>query len=43
MNASRDAPGAFTKFAPPVVANGKVYVVSQTKGVSVYGLLPAAR
>src|SRR5262245_1138398 len=43
MKGSRDAPGAFTKFAPPVVANGKVYVVSQTKGVSVYGLLPAAR
>ena len=42
-NGTRDAPGAFTKFAPPVVANGKVYVVSQTKGVSVYGLLPAAR
>jgi hypothetical protein len=36
---TRDALGAFTKFAPPVVANGKVYVVTQTKSVNVYGLL----
>jgi hypothetical protein len=39
MNNARDAPGNFTKFAPPVVANGKVYVSTQTKAVSVYGLL----
>jgi hypothetical protein len=39
MNGARDAPGDFTKFAPPVVANGKVYVSTQTKAVSVYGLL----
>jgi hypothetical protein len=39
MNSARDAPGNFTKFAPPVVANGKVYVSMQTKAVSVYGLL----
>jgi hypothetical protein len=39
MNGARDAPGGFTKFAPPVVANGKVYVSTQTKAVSVYGLL----
>ena len=39
MNSARDAPGDFTKFAPPVVANGKVYVSTQTKAVSVYGLL----
>ena len=37
---ARDAPGNFTKFAPPVVANGKVYVPTQSKAVSVYGLLP---
>jgi hypothetical protein len=39
MNSARDAPGNFTKFAPPVVANGKVYVSTQTNAVSVYGLL----
>ena len=38
-NNARDAPGDFTKFAPPVVANGKVYVPTQSKAVSVYGLL----
>src|SRR5262245_56350806 len=42
-NTARDALGAFTKFAPPVVANGKVYVPTQTKAVVVYGLLPVAR
>jgi hypothetical protein len=39
LNRSRDGLGDFTKFAPPVVANGKVYVPTQTKTVSVYGLL----
>jgi len=39
MNSARDTLGGFTKFAPPVVANGKVYVSTQTKAVSVYGLL----
>jgi hypothetical protein len=38
-NAARDALGDFTKFAPPVVANGKVYVPAQSKAVVVYGLL----
>src|ERR1041384_1941693 len=38
-NAARDALGDFTKFAPPVVANGKVYVPTQSKAVVVYGLL----
>jgi len=41
-NSARDALGGFTKFAPPVVANGKVYVSTQTKAVSVYGLLCAS-
>jgi hypothetical protein len=41
-NSARDAVGGFTKFAPPVVANGKVYVSTQTKAVSVYGLLCAS-
>jgi hypothetical protein len=39
MNSERDALGDFTKMAPPVVANGKVYVPTQGKTVSVYGLL----
>jgi hypothetical protein len=39
INAARDALGDFTKFAPPVVANGKVYVATQSKAVVVYGLL----
>jgi hypothetical protein len=39
MNSARDALGDFTKMAPPVVANGKVYVPTQGKTVSVYGLL----
>jgi len=39
LNAARDALGDFTKFAPPVVANGKVYVPTQSKAVVVYGLL----
>ena len=39
MNRARDALGDFTRFAPPVVANGRVYVATQSKVVSVYGLL----
>jgi hypothetical protein len=39
MNNARDALGDFTRFAPPVVANGKVYVPTQSKTVNVYGLL----
>ncbi len=39
INAERDALGAFTKFAPPVVANGKVYVSTHSNAVVVYGLL----
>ena len=39
MNIARDELGAFTRMAPPVVANGKVYVPTQGKSVSVYGLL----
>jgi len=36
---SRDAWGNFTKFAAPVVANGKVYVPTQTNAVAVFGPL----
>ena len=39
MNRARDSLGDFTKFAPPVVANGKVYVPTQSSAVAVYGLL----
>lgn len=39
MNSARDALGTFTKMAPPVVANGKVYVPTQSNEVVVYGLL----
>jgi hypothetical protein len=39
QNAARDAVGNFTKFAPPVIANGKVYVVTHSDAVQVYGLL----
>jgi hypothetical protein len=38
-NSARDALGQFTRFAPPVVANGKVYVLTQSRAVNVYGLL----
>ena len=37
--AARDELGTFTRMAPPVVVNGKVYVPTQGKSVAVYGLL----
>ena len=39
MNAARDGFGNFAKFVPPLVANGKVYVATQSNQVAVYGLL----
>jgi hypothetical protein len=39
MDSARDTLGNFTRMAPPVVANGKVYVPTQEKAVAVYGLL----
>jgi hypothetical protein len=38
----RDEPGSYTKFVPPTVANGKVYVPANT-GVAVYGLFNPPR
>jgi hypothetical protein len=38
-NAARDAYGNFSKFAPPVVVNGKVYVGTWSNQVVAYGLL----
>jgi hypothetical protein len=40
QNASRDLLFTYAKFVPPVVANGKVYVATFSKRLSVYGLLP---
>jgi hypothetical protein len=39
QNFTRDTLGTFTKFAAPVVANGRVYVSTQDSGVAVYGPL----
>jgi len=41
QNAARDSIGNWSKFRPPVVANGKVYVGSASGFLAVYGLLPA--
>jgi hypothetical protein len=40
MNASRDAPGSWSKWSPPTIANGKVYLATFDNLVDVYGLLP---
>jgi hypothetical protein len=38
QDATRDQAGTFNKFAPPTIANGRVYVAAQGE-VDVYGLL----
>ncbi len=40
QNAVRDAMGGSGRFAVPTVANGKVYIASESNQVYVYGLLP---
>ena len=42
MNAARDDPGYYAKFAAPVVANGKVFVPTFSNHLVVYGLLNGA-
>ncbi len=41
QNSSRDSYGNFAKFVAPTIANGKVYVGTDSEQVAVYGLLPA--
>jgi hypothetical protein len=40
MNAARDGFGAFARYVPPLVANGKVYMATFSNQVAVYGLFP---
>lgn len=37
-NTEEDAPGAWAKWVPPTVVNGKVYLATFDSGVAVYGL-----
>lgn len=37
-NRPADAPGAWSKWTPPTIANGKVYLATFDSGVAVYGL-----
>ena len=40
QNAARDNVGNYAKFAPPTIANGKVYLATFSNQLLVYGLLP---
>lgn len=40
QNAARDDAGNYAKFAPPTIANGKVYLATFSNKLLVYGLLP---
>ena len=39
MNDARDDPGLWSKYSPPTVANGKIYLASLSNLLNVYGLL----
>jgi hypothetical protein len=39
-NAARDSAGNWGKYTPPTIANGKVYLATQSNELIVYGLLP---
>jgi PA14 domain/K319L-like, PKD domain len=39
QNATRDTLGNFSKFSPPTIANGKVYVATLSNTLVVYGLI----
>jgi hypothetical protein len=39
-NAARDSVGNWGKYTPPTIANGKVYLATQSNQLVVYGLLP---
>jgi hypothetical protein len=43
MKPKRDRMGRFAKFATPTVANGRVYVPTLSRSLTVYGLLPLQR
>jgi len=42
QNSARDSLGNLAKFAPPTIANGKVYVATFSNQLVAYGLLPTA-
>ncbi|MGC1450097.1 MAG: IPT/TIG domain-containing protein [Candidatus Sulfotelmatobacter sp.] len=42
QNATRDSVGNYAKFAPPTIANGKVYLATFSNQLLVYGLVPPA-
>jgi hypothetical protein len=42
-DAARDGLGLYAKYAPPTIANGRVYAPTFSNKVEVYGLLPPAK
>ena len=43
QNATRDSLGLFSKFSPPTVADGKVFVATLSNKLVVYGLIGPSR